>query len=124
VKILITGSRKWTDAEMIEHALRQRRHTVVYHGGARGADKIADAVARKLGIEVIPFPVDVGIDGPWPMAGRNRNERMLRAALADGVDVVLVFKDDFNWRLDKGGTEHMVKIALAAGIPCEFWSHD
>jgi len=54
-RILITGSRTWTDRAAIAHAISDYLHSVdtsiggawpspiVVHGGARGADQLADA---------------------------------------------------------------------------------
>jgi hypothetical protein len=37
--------------------------------------------------------------------------------LDSGVDLVLAFKHPFNWALDRGGTEDMVRRAKRAGVP-------
>lgn len=79
--IVVTGSRAWTDRETIRAWLaRLPRGTVIAHGAAQGADTIADEVARELGLETVPYPVDKHLDGLWPAAGPRRNGRMLRDA--------------------------------------------
>lgn len=116
-RVIICGSRDWTDPEPIERMLRRlkaihQERLVVVHGGARGADKTAEAAARLLGIRVEGFPVDHKLDGPWPGAGPRRNARMLRAK----ADLVVGFKDGLRKDLAKGGTENMLRISKAAGV--------
>lgn len=92
--ILVTGSRSWTNRDVIRGCLRAvMAHTNVkrmVHGAATGADSIADDIWLKLGGTVERYPVDVTIDGPWPRAGVFRNERMVRIE-APRVARVLAF---------------------------------
>jgi hypothetical protein len=46
-------------------------------------------------------------------AGPRRNQRMIDR---HKPDLVLAFKNGFNWKLNKGGTEDMVSRAIAAEI--------
>ena len=50
-----------------------------------GADAVADEWARETGIDVIAYPVDHALDGPWPGAGPRRNGRMLQEIGADAL---------------------------------------
>jgi hypothetical protein len=63
-RILCTGSRDWTDAETIRAAIRQAAlrcpDAVVVHGAARGADLLAGAAARALGLQEERHPGPVG----------------------------------------------------------------
>lgn len=89
-----------------------RGPVVVVHGDARGVDREAGAYAKWLGCEVDPRPADWR--GRGSLAGPERN----RAMLASGpVDVVMAVKANFDWSFARGGTEHMVAIAKAAGVP-------
>lgn len=121
MRVVLTGSRKWRDAQMIRKVLRgildfTGPYTLV-HGQARGADIIGDHMARQLGLEVDAHAADW--KGNGKAAGLIRNQQMLNA----GCDLVVAFKDDFDHELKHGGTEHMVKIARKAGIPCRVYSH-
>lgn len=121
-RVIVTGSREWTDAAAIEVTLRKRialhgTDIVVVHGNARGADKIAAAVAKRLGLQVESHSAHWEREGR--LAGFIRNEHMLRL----GADAVLAFKDSFDRTLSRGGTEHMVRISKAAGIPVALITH-
>lgn len=120
LRVLVTGSRHWTDRATLFHALDSVGPDSICHGQCiyGGADSYADdwAVARHVPVE--RFPADWlpdGPDGPKDFyAGKRRNRLMLsqfRPAL------VLAFKDGFDWEFRRGGTEDMVKIAIRAGIP-------
>ncbi|MCA1707672.1 MAG: SLOG family protein, partial [Actinobacteria bacterium] len=51
-RILVTGSRTWTDNTAIRRALEPWRSSgaVLVHGGAAGADRIAAAIWRGWGL--------------------------------------------------------------------------
>ena len=74
VCILVTGSRNWTDQKAIFERLADprygtttlnRKHSVVLHGGARGADSIASRAADVLGflVESTPYFEELGKQG-------------------------------------------------------------
>lgn len=110
LRVLVCGSRTWTDETPIRRALALLAPgSVVIHGGAQGADTIADRVARSLGLEVQVFPVS---SAEWrkmgPRAGPLRNARMLREGQPDWV---------YAFSLGTRGTRDMVAQAQAAGIP-------
>lgn len=116
VRVLVCGSREWRDMAFTTIVLAgiQRLHKppyVLIHGDARGADRCAAASARDLGWEVEAFPADWR--GHGKAAGPIRNKLML----ADGhPNVVIAFKDGFDWTLQRGGTENMVRLANEAGV--------
>jgi hypothetical protein len=117
VRVLVCGSREWKDGERIAAELRSlldagTEIAEVIHGAQRGADVLAGGAARGLGLRVTPYPADWKKYGKG--AGHTRNQVMLNAE----PDVVLAFKDNFDRTMSRGGTEHMVRIALAAGVPC------
>ena len=111
MRVLVCGSRHWTDADAIAAALRsvQPRPMLIIEGGAKGADSIAAALAVRARVNVAEYPAD------WTQhskaAGPKRNELMLREGKPD---LVLAFHEDPN--LGKG-TAHMVRIAREAGVP-------
>lgn len=121
--ILVTGSRAFTDQGLMDHALNQAwnealgrgfNELVVVHGGARGADKLADGWARRRqnrGVTARRFTADW--EGPCtrectpghrrprtgggdycPAEGHRRNQRMVEHVLsqsAPGGVLCLVF---------------------------------
>lgn len=114
MRILITGSRDWTDVRVIDETMRQvwlerpglplRRVTVV-HGGARGADTIAESIARRVGMTVECHPA--AWDTRGRAAGIIRNSEMVNA----GADVCLAFI-----RNSSRGATHCADLAEAKGI--------
>lgn len=113
VRVLVTGSRSWTDREVIRQALASipvvhralTRNVTVVHGAARGADTIAAEEATKLGMAVEAHPADWERHGK--AAGPIRNGEMV----ALGADVVLAFP------LGRSvGTRDCMRRAQRAGI--------
>ena len=116
MRVLVTGSRDWTNIDAIYKALWWLRNhseeVVVIHGAMTGADTLADIVAKKLGY------IPVGYVAQWrkylKAAGPIRNQAMVDS----GPDVVLAFHED----LDKSkGTKDCVKKARAKKIPLFVW---
>lgn len=121
VSVIVCGSRDWQDGEPVARALTrlaEKHHDLeIIHGGARGADAIADAIARRLGLRVRPELADW--KGKGRGAGPERNRRMLALHPA----LVLGFKDGAAPTLATGGTENMLRIALQAGVPAFLFAH-
>lgn len=117
IRILITGSRNWPDRVVVANAIRQAwidadkpyRVTVV-HGGARGADYIADQFARRMRFEVEQHVADW--DKYGKRAGYVRNQQMVDS----GIDICLAFI----YNESKGATM-CAKLAEDAGIPVKYW---
>jgi hypothetical protein len=137
VRVLVCGSRNWTDQNMVFAVLDglYAEATVGYlvtdlggftlmQGCARGADEIAAWWADNSPMhshnerpddppfEHLQFPADWNRHGR--AAGLIRNQQMLDEGKPN---LVVAFKDDFDWTLRRGGTEDMVRRAKAAGIP-------
>jgi SLOG family YspA-like protein len=114
MRILITGSRNWTDREAIRVAIvgvgRESsvlpQDVVVVHGGARGADLLAADVAQALGCQFEVHHAD------WERYGKRagivRNSEMVNL----GADVCLAFPLG-----ESRGTRHCMREAEKAGIP-------
>ena len=83
--------------------------TVVVHGGAAGADRLAGDVVAGMGYAVEVFKADW--EGNGRRAGPIRNQWMVNA----GADVCLAFP-----LAGSVGTWDCVRRARAAGIPVEF----
>lgn len=106
--VIVCGSRTWTDPEPIRMELvKLPADTMVLHGDAQGADKLAAEIALGLGFKVKAVPArweDLGA-----AAGVLRNQTMLDM----GPDLVLAFCNNPNPR---SGTVDMAKRARAKGV--------
>jgi hypothetical protein len=78
MKILICGSRDWTDYKKIENEILNQNinNLVLITGGARGADNIAESIAKKLNIENKIYYAEWNKYGN--AAGPIRNEKMIK----------------------------------------------
>lgn len=128
--VLVCGSRHWTDPRPITARLTailaSRRPLTIVEGGARGADAIAGAWAKQHAAHGVTHHRELARWDQYPpkerwRAGHDRNQAMLDWLLArrsEGAEVrVLAFKAGFDWTMRRGGTEHMLRIAKAAGVP-------
>lgn len=119
MRILVTGSRNWTDADAVYRALFEARMrarigepVVIVHGHCpTGADRFADQWATQCvdpDVTVERHPADWA--GRGKAAGPARNQRMVDA----GADVCLAFPLP-----GSRGTWHCVQAAERAGIPVQ-----
>lgn len=116
MRILVTGSRDWTDKVTVAQAIREAwlvagrpYGVVVVHGGARGADYIAGVYAKRLGFSVEVHEAD------WSFgksAGYIRNKEMVNA----GADICLAFIKN-----ESKGATMCAELAEKAGIPTHIW---
>jgi hypothetical protein len=92
LKVLVTGSRTWSDYQAVEDALRNvanplRAPVVVIHGDEeKGTDQLAKHAAWKLGYYALPWPAKYKLYGKPALMIRNRE--VLQKAKPD---VVLAF---------------------------------
>jgi SLOG family YspA-like protein len=108
VKVLVCGSRTWTNWTAVLSALKRLAPDTVIHGGCpTGADSMADRWAKSNGVPVIPIKAEWGKYGR--AAGPKRNRTMLDVS---HPDLVLAFGYG-------RGTNGMVKIAEDAGVKVE-----
>ncbi len=109
-RIIVCGSRDWTDRELIADRLFDcPTDSVIVHGNAKGADRIAHQEAEKLGLLVEAHPADWERYGP-KRAGHIRNEEMAKL----GAVLCIAF-----WDGRSAGTQSMMDKAGAHGIPVE-----
>lgn len=108
-RILVTGSRTWTDESGLRLAMFREivvderiGQTVIVHGAAPGGDTMADRYARMTKCQREPHPA---ADFPSP---RHRNQHMVNL----GADVCLAFAT--SWA---SGTGMCARMARRAGIP-------
>ena len=109
MKVLVCGSRDWTDREAIEERLKALPvGTTIISGAARGADSIAASIGRRLGLEVREFPPE------WDRFGRSAGYRRNLAMLDEDPDLVIAFQLG-----NSPGTAHTIENAKQKGIPVE-----
>ena len=109
MKVLFCGDRNWTNERLIERALlRLPKDCIIIHGDAKGADTIADRIAKRLGFEIHVYPAE------WKEYGRAagliRNQQMLDEELPDKV---FAFHSDI---IQSKGTKDMIERANLAKI--------
>jgi YspA, cpYpsA-related SLOG family len=112
MRVLICGDRNWTDRRRIGWYLKTLPiGSVVIHGNAPGVDRIADELARELGLEVIAYPAQ------WWRYGRAaaplRNKQMIDEGRPDKVAYA---HDELDASIE---TKMMLSQARNAGIPVE-----
>jgi hypothetical protein len=107
-RVLVTGSRTWTDNAVIRDALAPFRApgAVLVHGDAPGADRIAAAIWRSWGLGTEPHPAH------WAQHGRAAGFLRNRHMVALGADVCVAFIRDHS-----RGAGHTAALAERAGIP-------
>lgn len=107
MRVLVTGSRDWSDSARIREELVKLGEGVeMCHGGAGGADALAAREAFLLGIPITVFPAK------WKELGRKagplRNQQMLDEFKPE---LVLAFPGP-----QSIGTYDMMKRAVRAGV--------
>src|SRR5262245_55449389 len=107
MKLIIAGSRTFTDYQLVCQTLGPDRHriTEVIHGGARGADRLGFLWALAHQVRSRCFAADWERFGN--SAGVRRNHQMAQAG-----DMLLAF-----WDGQSPGTAHMVQCMRALGKP-------
>lgn len=105
-RILVTGSRNWSDVEAIRAALVHHGPATVIHGGARGADAIAGRIAEDFGWPTVVHKAN------WRQFGKKAGPMRNAAMVEAGADLCLAFPLP-----DSIGTWDCVKRAKKAGIP-------
>lgn len=107
--LMVTGSRTWDDRDAMERTLiyylERYPKAVLLTGGAQGADRMAERIAREAGAEVLT------VDPDWKRYGRRagfvRNLDMLKKAPV----LVVAF-----WDGRSKGTAHAIANAVRLGI--------
>ena len=125
LKVLFTGDRAWMNRASIVKVLKELPpEAIVVHGACEtGADKIVDEEARKLGLEVRPYPADwegFAAKGNRNSAGPARNSDILRREHPDKDGIPIHKGFAFSGDLKRSrGTLDMTTKARAKGIKVE-----
>lgn len=108
-KAIVCGDRFFQDEKMIRYVLCHMKQEnglkTIVHGGARGADELAEKVAKEIDLDRIEYSAQWSQHGK--AGGPIRNGYMLKS----NPDIVLAFHDDLK---KSKGTKHMCTIALLA----------
>ena len=108
MKVLICGSRFYTDYSRILQYVRSLEDAVIIAGGARGADTLAVKAAGACGFLFREYPAQ------WEKYGRKagpiRNQTMLDM---EKPDIVAAFHEDIE---SSKGTKDMVARARKSGV--------
>jgi len=105
-RIAVTGGRKFRDAELVDFALSKalsKGPFVLIHGGASGADNLANQWATKNGIKTEVYRAKWGMYGK--AAGPMRNRTMAKS----GLNGCIAFPGG-------KGTENMKQECRAMGV--------
>lgn len=110
MKILVCGSRNWTNEAAIYHALfGMPKDTIIINGDCKGADRISTKVAKCLDLYYDIYPANWNKYGK--SAGPIRNQLMLDVGLPDLVIA-------FHRNIEKSkGTRAMCRRAKKQSIP-------
>ena len=76
MRLLITGGRNYSDETTVKQIIAALMPSMIIHGGASGADGLAEKVGRELEIERLVFEADWDKQGR--AAGPLRNAKMIR----------------------------------------------
>lgn len=110
MRILVCGSRYWSDRQTIRLFLSRYSKAVIIQGECKGADLLAKQVGLELGFEIVSFPAD------WKTYGRAAGPIRNKQMLVEGKpDLVIAFHKDIS---TSKGTANMIKQAESAGIKC------
>ena len=115
MRVLVSGDRDWDDPEAIRRELSKLpSDTIIIHGAARGADSLADDVAKELGFERDPYPALW--EKYYKAAGPIRNQQMIDEGKPD---LILAFHPNIQ---ESKGTKDMIKRAVSHSIPFQIFS--
>ena len=106
-KVLVCGGRDFDDYEAVRDTLNKLNPSSIVHGGARGADSLAERWCKETGCARQIFPAHWRKHGK--VAGPLRNQQMIDEARPD---LVVAFPGG-------PGTRHMMHVAKQAGV--EVW---
>ena len=110
-RILVAGSRGWTDNELIRRVLPWSGNVIIIHGGALGADLLASEVAQERDFAQWEFLPDW--DNLGKKAGPIRNGKMLKLGEPHEAFVF--------WDGESRGTKDMLNRLNRANVPTQLF---
>ncbi|MED5388190.1 MAG: DUF2493 domain-containing protein [Pseudomonadota bacterium] len=116
MRILVCGGRDFTDQDLVARSLERLRRdgtlSLLIHGNASGADRLAAQWAHDNGVDQVSYPANWVAHGR--AAGPMRNRRMLHHGRPQAI---VAFPGG-------RGTANMVALASQAGLPVWEPAHD
>lgn len=122
LRIIVAGSRNFNDFKLLFKSVEKIQKDIIdkkfedisrvciVSGTARGADRLEELYAEKIGLHIYRFPADW--DGLGKRAGYVRNAEMAKFAVEDGnYGVLIAF-----WNGKSRGTKHMIDLANKYGL--------
>ena len=106
-KIAIIGSRDFKKREIIEQFIGSLENVEIVTGGARGADEMAEQIARKKGLVVMVFRPD--FSKGYDAAGYHKRN----GKIAEYADEIHVF-----WHKPTPGSLSTLNFAKKLNKPC------
>jgi len=107
MRVLVTGGRDFVDWQLLCETLdglhSERQFTLLIHGDAKGADRLAGEWAKIRDVEIHASPAD------WKKHGRAAGPIRNREMLKEEPQLVVAFPGG-------KGTADMVAVATKAGI--------
>lgn len=105
MKLMISGSRYWTNEDIIKRVLLEVQPTEVIVGDANGADKITRKLCKRYGITYTVFKAD------WARHGRAAGPVRNRKMIDSKPDILYAFPLG-----ESKGTYNAIKLASEARI--------
>jgi len=117
MRILVTGSTKWTDKDSLFAILsRFPPETVFVTGDTAGVDALVREFRKTNGYRVHAMQKTLQDNIRYPGEGwKGLNERMI----ASGISHVIAFHPDLGKPGAARGTQHVIDCATAVSIPVE-----
>lgn len=113
-RVIICGSRDWNNIDIITNWIRDNLSPgdILIHGGCRGADRIANNIAKAYGDDYFTI---IQYNANWRRYGRGAGPIRNRQMLIDGnPDLVVGFTNDIE---NSKGTKNMIEQAHKHNIP-------
>jgi len=122
LRIIVAGSRDFNDFELLFKSVEKIQCDIVadkfedisrvciVSGTARGADRLGELYAQRVGLHTYRFPANWDLYGK--RAGYIRNEQMAKFAIEkNNIGVLIAF-----WDGESKGTKHMIDLATKHGL--------
>ena len=117
MKVLVCGSKDWTDAGAIEREFKKLpAGSTIVHGAGPGAEAIADKLAMKYGFSIKRYSVE---EDDGKSSSSNRNSVMIRSEHVSGnpINLGLAFTSDLSRsRVAKDCVERAKKAGIKVNI--------
>lgn len=118
IKVIIAGSRNFYDYDTVEETVISffmshgfpKENIEIISGGARGADKLGEQLAKSYRLKLTVFPAQWDTYGK--AAGMIRNQEMANYAAKDSNKAILFAF----WDGQSRGTKGMIDIAKRCGM--------